>query len=157
TGKITKVARKRMRPYRVALPNRKHHWYRSSDLKRLVTKKSPAGSGGGGGGGGGQAPGNSGIPKPTPTFPPPAWTANPAAGADVSSAVDGAAPGTVFCLQTGSYPKLSLYQVHKAGMVTVRSGDGQTATMPGVSLQSVSNILVYGLKMTNQMQVTEDG
>jgi hypothetical protein len=156
TGKITKVAARRARPYRVALPHKKKHWYRSSDLKRLARSKTP-GSGGGGSGGTGAGPGNPLIAKPTPTFPPPACTAYLSPGANVSDAVESAAPGTVFCLQSGSYPKLSLYQVHKAGLVTVRSGDGQTATMPGVSLQSVSNILVYGLKMTDQMQVTEDG
>jgi hypothetical protein len=74
-------------------------------------------------------------------------------GANLASAISGAAGGAVICLDGGSYGSLDLNGVHKSPPVTVQSGTSE-ATVDGISLTDPSGLRFAGLSLSSGVSVT---
>ncbi len=84
-------------------------------------------------------------------------TTNLQVGADVAAAIEAAAGGAVVCLQSGSYPRISLDGVHKSPPVTVRSGAGGRATVDGITLTDPDGLQFAALDITDGITATPSG
>lgn len=83
------------------------------------------------------------------------------AGANVASAISGAAAGTTICLNSGSYGTVNITNVVKSGDVTVQSASGRTATLYVKIYQSnhirLQNLTLTGFEIdTNQQGGTKN-
>src|SRR4051812_9684628 len=71
------------------------------------------------------------------------------AGADLGAAIANAAAGATLCLGDGRYAGITLNNVSKSAMVTVRSLNGAAAVNVGdLSLDRVSNVQLTGVTFT---------
>lgn len=68
-------------------------------------------------------------------------------GANVASAVSNAAPGSVICLESGSYGSVSFNNITKNPRVTVRSSSGQGASMR-LSFSGANGITIDSVTVT---------
>jgi hypothetical protein len=72
-------------------------------------------------------------------------------GANVASAISGAAAGTTICLNSGDYGKLTLSGVSKSSPVTLQSASGVGATIGITALSSSNNLIFKNLKLSTLM------
>ena len=77
-----------------------------------------------------------------------------AAGANINSAISGAAGGAVICLKSGSYSDISLSGVKKSPPVTVRSGAGERASIGEVNLTDPSGLGFEALDIREGASIT---
>ena len=90
------------------------------------------------------------VGAPTPAGVSCTQTLNP--GADVGRSLSSASPGAVVCLNSGSWPALTLTSVAPASPgVTLAATPGQTVTLPSVAIEgsNTQNLTIEGFNITS--------
>jgi hypothetical protein len=72
-------------------------------------------------------------------------------GANLASAISGAAAGTTICLNNGNYGNVTLSGINKSSPVTIQSTNGTGATMNVTSLASSNGITFKNLTISGLM------